>query len=135
MTTLTVGGKAFKVFVDGWGNPISFVRWPLGSTELNTPAFCANLNLPDPQDPSGKLQNLSASLLSSLSGAQSALHTFGPPYGPTGLNLVPVVVSAGRNGQFGISFAQNSGLAPDGSGYDNDNLYSYRLRQDGGRGN
>ena len=131
VSTLTVGGLPFKVFVDGWGTPISYVRWPLGmGADLQAYSPTPNQYV-DPQDPTGKLAGQTGSIY------QNFLHPFGAPF-TYPCNLVPVVISAGRDG---------SGQNPPGNGFGidqwltplttqaNDNLYSYRLRQDGGRGN
>ena len=117
--TLTVGGKDFKVFADRWGTPISFVRWPRGCDELNAPPYLAAGNTrPDPQDPEGKLIGFSNPTY------EQFLHPFNPPR-----YLTPVVMSAGQDRTWDVDFW----LTPTGPGA-NDNIYSFRLRRSGQRG-
>lgn len=120
VSTISVGGRNFKVFVDSWGTPITFVRWPRGSADLNASPYVSNSARPDPQDPSGKLNNFFNANLEALT------HPFNPPR-----NLVPVIISAGKDKQYGIDAV----LTPTNASQESDNLYSYRLRKDGGRGN
>jgi hypothetical protein len=45
--------------------------------------------------------------------------------------LIPAIGSAGRDGAWGVD---NYFMAPDGTPDSNDNIYSYRLRKSGARG-
>jgi prepilin-type N-terminal cleavage/methylation domain-containing protein len=104
---------SYKEFVDGWGNPLLFYRWPINevfSGELTTTNPAPNASFPDPLDPEGTLldPNWQAS-----QGGQAFLqigHTLGSPY-PS--YFVPVIASAGRD------------LVPG----DSDDIYSFRLRE------
>jgi len=74
VATISYGGGAFKVFVDGWGTPICFERWANATanasvsanyldqnillTELSQPPYApapAGTGFKDTQDPNGKL--------------------------------------------------------------------------------
>lgn len=92
----------FKEFIDAWGRPIGWLRWPAGFSGVVQ-------SHPDPLDP----------LLVRGSGASARLSIGDEPYdrmgrdpgrntafesGPLG---VPLVVSAGIDGQFGIRLAHD----------------------------
>ncbi|MFL5340579.1 MAG: type II secretion system protein [Gemmataceae bacterium] len=130
----------FKVFVDTFGQPITFIRWPTGmspSDELMQPPYAATNTIGgtqyvvDPQDPEMTLY------LPPWSTSQQAvlfgqfIHPLGNPVRP--VNMSPLVFSYGRDKQHGIkpprltntgqeqSFTRNS---PD----EDDNIYGYRSR-------
>jgi hypothetical protein len=123
-----------KYFVDDWGQPLSFYRWPYGNPEVTNP----NVNpLPssssmttganDDEDPTGLLSATGAgwnpTSLSSISG----MHPVGRGQS---YKLRPAVASVGPDGLLGLDPTSMAPLA----GKDWwDNLYSYRLRT-GGRG-
>jgi hypothetical protein len=123
-------GKSFKVFIDTWGSPIAFVRWPTGAAmtdDINQPPFQVlntfTINgvptqLPvDPQDPERTLNDPNWT----NQGNFGAIHPLNPN-GP--LNLSPFVFSAGRDKAYGVD-ATYAGI---GSTDELDNLYGYRLR-------
>jgi len=124
-------GKSFKVFIDTWGEPIAFIRWPTGAAMtddinqspfqvLNT--FTINgvpTQLPvDPQDPE---RTLNDTAWSNQAGFSNNIHLLNPN-GPQ--NLSPFVFSAGRDKSFGVD-ATYAGV---GSTDELDNLYGYRHR-------
>jgi prepilin-type N-terminal cleavage/methylation domain-containing protein len=131
--TRTVGGVTFKIFVDSWGNPIRFWNCPYRNDELNLPPYVQNVNAtstvstlqnqqsPDPQDPDQALAAFQSTAFTKM------VHPVGGPL----RMLIPVIGSIGRDGQIGVDpFDMN----PDGTAGSNDNIYSYRLRQFGRRG-
>ena len=117
----TTTSRSFRVFVDAWGTPITFIRYASGGlngSELNSAPFVnPAVSLQDPLDPRGKLQNWSGN--SALSGVFGSF-----PGGATafnGKNRQPAVISAGANKDF-------EGM------FDMDNVVGYRLRRQGDRG-
>lgn len=140
-----------KQIVDGHANPLAFYRWPVDNRELN-PDPSGTAGHKDPTDPNGLLTT------TTFAGTQAAqqwfngtiLHripTANPRLPARSFKLIPVVASAGRNGQFGL-FPANSTTLSVGNGtmanetrpnlspplgteyleWHNDNVYSYRLR-------
>lgn len=63
LTVNTVGSSSngtFRVFRDGWGTPIIYVRYGFNEVDLNSPtAGYLKPNAPDPLDPAGRLANSS----------------------------------------------------------------------------
>lgn len=124
-----------KEIVDAWGTAIGFWRWPM----LN-PEFLSITNKVNPVDPS---KVLTAPVWDS-SGNSNAVLTFEALSGgyvvhdpssnvwPRVFYSIPVVGSAGRNKQFGLSVGTMDPSPPNNT-LMNDNLYSYRLRI-GGKG-
>jgi prepilin-type N-terminal cleavage/methylation domain-containing protein len=117
----TVG--SYRVFVDAWRTPITFLRFASGgfNGELNAAPYVntANTVSQDPFDPKGKLKNdstvsgaLSVCLFSGMTGSATAIN---------GTNRQPAVISAGYNKTWGNMF-------------DEDNVVGYRLRKQGARG-
>ncbi len=82
-------------FLDGWGNPITWVRWPAGfvpgfSGVLTELQVANQTTHPDPFDPFGSCP---AAPLESGETAASA---------DVGYKLYPLILSAGPDGTFGI---------------------------------
>jgi prepilin-type N-terminal cleavage/methylation domain-containing protein len=120
--------------VDGWGVPLSFYRFPTGNPEFAGAPGKKN----DPQDPGGVLMNINwyngnpqgvywfeqlCHLVHDPSqGSWSSPGSFSGTFVPMSWNLVPVVASAGRNGQIALDpFMNSSNLNAD-----SDNIYGYR---------
>jgi prepilin-type N-terminal cleavage/methylation domain-containing protein len=123
--TRTAGGQQFKIFVDAWGNPVSFFIFPVKNTyELAGGS--------DPQDPENTLAD---GMWRSSANGQNAttfnnsIHPFPLPAG-TVVQMISVVASSGRDGQWGVD--QYMGIL--NADQANDNIYSYRLRKFGARG-
>ncbi len=134
--TATVGGVTLKYFADSWGNPVRLWAFPYLNTELNAPPYLQNLTAsgaaatqnqqsPDPQDPDQALLGFQSAAFNNM------LRADGTTNNPTLVNLIPVVGSAGRDALWGVDYFH---MAPDGTPDSNDNIYSYRLRQFGRRG-
>jgi prepilin-type N-terminal cleavage/methylation domain-containing protein len=113
----SIGAGGWKVFADNWGTPIGFVRWPYGNAELSSSTFGQNQ---DPQDPEGLLTAI-------LPGQGMA------PATRATNNAMPVIVSAGPDRQPGFSDFWMTGVLTNPDAFDN--LYSYRLRRAGAKGN
>lgn len=138
MTTSGVS-REFDVFLDSWGQPIGFIRWPFGgaASDLNMPPQLqtnARGEPIDPQDPERTLQspNWSATLRTTFMNQVG--HPLNMPPAPP-LNLSAVILSAGADQRLGIRFM--AGPAPagylgyfqnDGSGDAEDNVYGYRVK-------
>lgn len=127
-----------KVFVDGFGSPIGFVRIAYdGHTgEMNHPTIAVRPGQ-DPFDPDNKLSTLFTStnppLWNTLLGPQLSNATAGPYSYATPYRANPaqnnryhaiVLISAGPNRVFAEPTL-----------YDGDNILSYRLRREGANGN
>jgi prepilin-type N-terminal cleavage/methylation domain-containing protein len=150
-----VGGV--KQVVDAWGSPLVFYRWPCpqpsGSlpddSEVDASGPSSSALARDPQDPEGVLMDptwnsSSSALVPVFERLLHPIHTFnGATYTPISYFMRPVIVSAGKDGFLGLRqpTVNQSPLAPDNMNvdqsnanrYDQDNIYSYRLRQ-GARG-
>jgi hypothetical protein len=135
---IPVGNGRLPAVVDGWGNPLTFFRWPTGSLDLNAAPGAStvtdiygNANYPqpgpsnDPTDPEGKLT--SATFLANttyVTNFQAAVGYTLPARTAAGTAqsyvLRPLVVSSGPDGKLGLDgFA-----APDGTSDSFDNLIS-----------
>jgi prepilin-type N-terminal cleavage/methylation domain-containing protein len=106
--------------VDAWGYPIELFLWPTDDQYLNPPELLTG-QLRDPLDPDGLLS----------SGSRS--FTLHPVQASMSYLLRPVLASPGRNGQMGLNGNRYMGIQDATAA--GDNLYSYRLREFGGRGN
>jgi prepilin-type N-terminal cleavage/methylation domain-containing protein len=119
-------GNEIAALVDGWGNPLFFIRWPTGFQALNpggplvAPAGKGN----DPLDPFGYLANqtwANGNKGGNRTTFTALFHPL-PTVADTSFLLQPLIVSAGPDGQLGL----------DGNGdvlnaaQANDNLYSYQ---------
>lgn len=106
-------GGTFNIFLDGWGTPITFIRWPIGSYDLAGKS--------DPQDPLGKLIGYADpnGILPNYA------HPISAPY-PSA--LTPTICSAGPDKQFAIGWNGSAALAPQ-SAQETDNIYSFRLKK------
>jgi prepilin-type N-terminal cleavage/methylation domain-containing protein len=130
--TATVGGATFKYFVDSWGYPVRYWAFPYGNDELNASpyrdAFSQNQQSPDPQDPEQALLTLPTA------AAYMWTTRFALMVHPTQplRTLIPVVGSPGRDGAWGVDYFLMSPAAPTSDA--DDNIYSYRLRRVGRRG-
>ncbi len=145
----------YPVFIDNWGQPIAFIRWPTGALvthELNDPAypyatFTTFNTLPplqavfqgkrvriDPTDPEAALF-LGDWSTNSKTQFQNAVHKL-PQTFDAMLNLSPFLISAGPDKQLEGSIT-DYGIGADftqtGSQNEFDNLYSYRTRGMGRR--
>lgn len=122
--------------IDAWQHPLGFWRWPTQNGEL-TSTLSAN-----PLDPEGTLVAPSWNNASNsqqvqtfewLCGGGYSIHTgSGTSWTPQVAKTRPVVGSSGPDGQWGVDLTGGT-MKPDGTGNDNDNLYSYRLSF-GGKG-
>ncbi len=128
------GLSGLKCIVDGFANPIAFFRWPTGNRELNPPDGLDGHK--DPTDPEGLLTNtdwMRTVTPPAYQWFRNNIHPLPPlqppPPAPQRIRsykVMPVVASAGRNGQFNLN--DNMGLINAASEDANDNIYSYRLR-------
>lgn len=116
----TIGSGNWKVYMDSWGTPIGFYRWPYGNGELASSLYGSNS---DPQDPEG-LVSESDKTSQGLAPAVAARKTN---------NVIGVMVSAGpdKNPGYTDQWMSNADTTP--AAYDN--LASYRVRRAGAKGN
>jgi prepilin-type N-terminal cleavage/methylation domain-containing protein len=137
--TATVNGVTFKYFVDSWGNPVRGWAFPYGNDELNAApylqnTFTQNQQSPDVQDPDQTFASYGKAYPWSSKFALM-IHQTVPLR-----NLVPVIGSAGKDAAWGMDVLKGyfdmtmdtSTAAATASYYDN--IYSYRLRRSGQRG-
>jgi prepilin-type N-terminal cleavage/methylation domain-containing protein len=130
--TDTSTGTPIKYLVDGWGNPLAFFRWPTNNDDLNPPGQAQPPSSPrDPLDPLGRLldpswNNLNnATTITTLESSSFIGHPLHQGnWIRVAYNLVPVVVSAGKDGNLGLDSVMNGVYSSAGM----DNIYSYRLR-------
>jgi hypothetical protein len=127
--TIDYLGLPFKVFVDAWGNPIGFVRFPTGSNEQN-----AYLN-GDPQDPERTLYTPdwynNAPLRNQF---VNVVHPLNVPITVGPYNLSPTIVSMGPDKKWGIWRDLSPSTFDIPGDLSNDNLVSFRTRAIGYRG-
>jgi hypothetical protein len=158
-TALASDAIGLRRFVDAWGNSLVFYRWPTDSTP-NGPADELDKGSPkapydpnnsttyfrDPLDPEGSLE--SSDWNNATNPGVKAFEQYCHLVHETNLSflsrryqrshyLIPVIVSAGRDGVLGLRRPSSpllpDPMAPDAAGGVADNLYSFRLRL-GGRG-
>ena len=95
-----------KGLVDGWGNPLVFVRWPVylkaanyGLTGTPQPKFN------DPGDPTGLLASPGWQASSGFAWFTANIHGLAPHTSgePTTYRAFPVIASAGQNNQLGFN--------------------------------
>jgi prepilin-type N-terminal cleavage/methylation domain-containing protein len=128
--------KTMSYFRDAWDNPIRLYTFPTGNDELQGAPYVNPATAPlarDPLDPEGTLY--AADWRTAQNGQLAAqfelrvhrLRKLGQP----AAYLQPVVASAGPDGQFGVDPVNMTSVNADLLG---DNIYSYRLRRAGARG-
>src|SRR5262249_9120930 len=128
-----------KVFVDSWGNPICYIRWPFGGPsggggglELNqAPNWVLNKagQTVDPQDPERTL--LDPDWYNNTNLRDPVINTVGHPLSNPATNLSAVILSAGRDKKLGFSGYQPTGYSGyflRTSGDEDDNLYGFRIK-------
>lgn len=142
----------YRYLVDSWGNPLRLYIFPTNDGQLLTD-LARKATDKDPQDPEDLLSTTASKWI--RSDMATLVSTFVHPI-DRGVKLVPIIVSAGPDQQLGLyeapEFAQNGPFmqpvpaSPTGTaalpGTLNkrfaeerfDNLYSFRLRQTGGKG-
>jgi prepilin-type N-terminal cleavage/methylation domain-containing protein len=139
-------GDGVKELVDDWGNPIAFYRFPWNNTKLQqanpAPANSKSTRYADPLDPDGKLMSAAFSYRPyyenrGLSSGQTGLTCFHYVSSTAGqvpaLYTVPVLVSAGEDGNFGLvtgTMDTHRAMQVDSSNSaaEDDNLYSFDFR-------
>jgi type II secretory pathway pseudopilin PulG len=151
------GALTLKYFVDSWGNPVRFWTFPYYNSELNAPPYrqdyamvngtavatTQNQQSPDPQDPERAFQSFANPPYPWAASFQAMVYPFvqvsqNPPTNDVRM-LISVVGSAGRDGQWGgddpsFYFTMTDPTTAPATTYVNDNIYSYRLRRVGRRG-
>ena len=144
---LNVGVKSFgangqiKALVDDWGNPLLFARWPTGDTTLDALTPLQKTKTRDLQDPEGLLIN--NNWWSTATGApnpnrvtfEQNAHTLTKPDAsgqpqPHEYYMIPVLVSAGRDGKLGILPQDYKTLTVTTPADAKDNIYSYNLERE-----
>lgn len=134
-----INSDGVKEFVDDWGNPIAFFRFPVGDNQ-NNPLRSANPAVAgskaskycDPLDPDGKLIQYPPppnTWNTYRPQFESLFHKISiTPGQPPAYYTVPVVVSAGADGDFGLAAGS---MQVTGTGAD-DNIYSFNFRAGAG---
>jgi prepilin-type N-terminal cleavage/methylation domain-containing protein len=141
--------------VDGWGRPLAFFRFPTGSNVTSSgsdlqaanpaAAGAANKLYADPTDSTGMLLTSAWLFASPFPNGTNSRQLFEQNFHPVtwpfpavqannplqGTYVIPAIVSAGKNGNMGLSFpsttalgSMNISVAADEA----DNIYSYQLR-------
>jgi prepilin-type N-terminal cleavage/methylation domain-containing protein len=92
-----VDGDGFPEFIDAWGKPIAWIRWPAGYNSALNLSYKLSLPPTDAFDP-----------------LRTASEWDNPPLIPPRQQpwtLVPLIFSAGADGQFGIDHSDNIAFA------------------------
>jgi prepilin-type N-terminal cleavage/methylation domain-containing protein len=120
-------GNGVPEVVDAWGFPIELFLWPAYDQDprMNPPELLGIPQARDPMDPDRLLSG-------SFPGAGTFSAICHPVQAGYSYKLHPVVVSPGRNGRFGLSDDRFLGIQDWDAA--SDNIYSYRLREQGARG-
>ncbi|QDU58265.1 type II secretion system protein [Aeoliella mucimassa] len=92
-------GDGAKEFVDGWGNPISFIRWPVGYDSDR------QLNARDLGDPTA------ATWLNAAAADHDPMDAFRVE--PRAFRVVPLIFSAGPDEQYNLYSARDTTIWPD----------------------
>ena len=122
-----------RAVVDGWSNSVYFVRFATSNAALNAANPTPNV---DPLDPKGTILNSSwsgqgdATIMPASTKLARITAWYHAPNGATqAWYTVPVIASAGQDGQFGLNSASapydNFGVS--NSGQEADNIYSYKI--------
>jgi prepilin-type N-terminal cleavage/methylation domain-containing protein len=137
-----VDGDGAPEFLDGWGKPIGFVRWPAGfaprsslmswNTEQNTPDAD---NDHDPFDPFRRDLQLSTQ---DYTESNASLAKYIAPLrdGSPAFRLVPLIYSAGPDGEYDIDVkaptptSDSTGLALNPYYIESDKTYAFGTPQD-----
>src|SRR5262249_14849370 len=121
---------------------IRLYLYPTGNDDLQQAPYI-NPSSPllshDPLDPEGTLYDTTwrnspaaTQFTARVHGLRTLTELALPVTQPRGAQyLTPVIASAGPDGDFGVDPVT---MAPAGTGADGDNIYSYRLRRSGARG-
>jgi Tfp pilus assembly protein PilE len=129
----TPNGQQIKAFTDDWNHALMFSRWPTG--DPNLPALCpipsqypTLISIRDKDDWDGKLidQNWQSANPTSVTQFQTYGHLITNSQGPLAYYVIPVIVSAGADGNFGIATGDAT-LTQTNAGAAHDNIYSYNL--------
>jgi prepilin-type N-terminal cleavage/methylation domain-containing protein len=117
-------GDGLPEFLDGWGNPLFFVRFATGNGGGLQSAFPTTdprmSQYRDPLDPDGWL----ARPWSYQTQYQQLVHPVSPTGGPPTFYVAPVLFSAGRDGQPGV----DNFLNVTNPTQEQDNIYSFNLK-------
>jgi hypothetical protein len=119
-------GQNISAFVDAWGTPLTFSRWPTNCTLLN-PNGLPQGGFNDPGDPDGYLANFVNGWLTSSFAANYRAQLHNLPTTPVGgglplsYKLVPMIVSAGPDRIMGLD---PTTLQDDGTHKADDDIYS-----------
>jgi len=131
-------GDGLPEFLDGWGNPLVFIRFPTDHADLdqtNPAATGKGAKFRDPQDPEGLLMTPIWNNFTNYQ-AQAGVYYFeqvchrvhvgatAATYQPQPVYMVPIIVSAGGDSKLGLNAV--GGIVSQNDA--NDNVYSFRLR-------
>lgn len=129
--------KVMSYFKDSWERPIRLYTYPTGNDDLQQAPY-VNPSSPllsrDPLDPEGTLYDATWRGSPAAALFNARVHALRVPNVAALLGaqyLTPVIASAGPDGDFGVDPVTMAPVNPDTAG---DNIYSYRLRRSGARG-
>lgn len=129
--------KVMSYFKDAWERPIRLYTYPTGNDDLQQAPY-VNPSSPllshDPLDPEGTLYDATWRGSPAAALFNARVHALRVPNVAALLGaqyLTPVIASAGPDGDFGVDPVTMAPVNPDTAG---DNIYSYRLRRSGARG-
>jgi len=95
-------GDGMPEFIDAWGNPIEWIRWPAGFISDMQPAVVDTSTSPPTvtRDPISNPNPFDSLRIDPLPGTFDYLE-------PRGYALFPLIVSSGPDGEFGLAFRWN----------------------------
>ncbi len=119
-------GDGIPEFVDSWGSPLTFYRFPTGNKALQD-SNPSGAQFADPLDPGGVLFTWVGS---GRGNFESYIHPLKSPFGNASPYIVPTIVSWGPDGDIfkGIGLGLDANMAIVNAAQEADNIYSFALR-------
>jgi prepilin-type N-terminal cleavage/methylation domain-containing protein len=114
-------GDGVLEIIDGWGNPIAFYRWGTGNPDLL--ALASSSGSDDIE--TGLINtNWNPGNAAAVAEFQRLCHPIQSNGNPVSNTTLPVIVSAGKDGQLGLDYW----LMTPQNGYEADNIYSFKVK-------
>jgi prepilin-type N-terminal cleavage/methylation domain-containing protein len=124
-TVLDTDGDGISEFIDAWGNPLTFYRFPTKNLALQssspTPSNSPKATYHDPWDPSGVLFNWKGIQRTKMFEPKVHAIAFD---GTDSVYVLPTIVSPGPDGMLGL----DAFMAVANPAQEADNIYSFQLR-------
>jgi prepilin-type N-terminal cleavage/methylation domain-containing protein len=151
MKDTSSGNPQIPALIDGWDDPLWYYRWPTSFAEVDSlmqptqpglsgvSNFNSSTIIRDPEDPLGLLMNTTWYASPGRTTFEGWCHPVHNATGQYAYYTLPVIVSAGPNKHFGLlSPGTDATMSLDTTAgninKDTDNIYSFRLKAPGARG-